>query len=43
MAEMAFCAYDPCFCLATHTLPGKTPLNKDLYNKGDIIQTVGND
>jgi len=41
---MAFRAYDPCFACATHTLPGKTPLSIRIYNnKGDIIQTVGND
>jgi F420-non-reducing hydrogenase large subunit len=44
MVEMAFRAYDPCFACATHTLPGKTPLSIRIYNnKGDIIQTVGND
>ncbi len=44
MVEMAFRAYDPCFACATHTLPGKTLLSIRIYNnKGDIIQTVGND
>jgi F420-non-reducing hydrogenase large subunit len=41
MIEMAFRAYDPCLSCATHSLPGKMPLElrfKDKYNK--ILRTV---
>jgi F420-non-reducing hydrogenase large subunit len=31
--EMAFRAYDPCYGCATHTLPGQTPLEVNIYNK----------
>jgi F420-non-reducing hydrogenase large subunit len=33
MVEMAFRAYDPCFACATHSLPGKTPLEVSVYDK----------
>ncbi|MHA2033262.1 MAG: Ni/Fe hydrogenase subunit alpha, partial [Candidatus Kariarchaeaceae archaeon] len=33
MVEMAFRAYDPCFACATHSLPGKMPLEVNLYNE----------
>ena len=36
MVEMAFRAYDPCFACATHSLPGKMPLEvviRDINNK----------
>ena len=32
MVEMAFRAYDPCFACATHSLPGKMPLEVFLYD-----------
>ena len=32
MVEMAFRAYDPCLACATHTLPGKMPLEIDVYS-----------
>ncbi len=39
--EMAFRAYDPCFSCATHSLPGKMPLEVIMRNRsGDIIQTI---
>jgi F420-non-reducing hydrogenase large subunit len=31
MVEMAFRAYDPCFGCATHSLPGHTPLQVNIY------------
>ncbi|MCX7954324.1 MAG: Ni/Fe hydrogenase subunit alpha [Bacteroidales bacterium] len=44
MIEMAFRAYDPCFSCATHSLPGKMPLEvifKDL--DGNVIRKVRRD
>ncbi|MFC1584118.1 Ni/Fe hydrogenase subunit alpha [Fibrobacterota bacterium] len=39
--EMAFRAYDPCLSCATHSLPGKMPLEVRLKNKqGDKLCTV---
>ncbi len=32
MVEMAFRAYDPCIACATHSLPGKMPLEIDIYD-----------
>ena len=32
MVEMAFRAYDPCFGCATHSLPGKMPLQVTIYD-----------
>jgi len=32
MVEMAFRAYDPCMACATHSLPGKMPLEFDIYD-----------
>jgi len=41
MAEMAFRAYDPCLGCATHTLPGKMPLEINIRDRsGAIIQTI---
>ncbi len=38
MVEMAFRAYDPCFGCATHSLPGKMPLEIRLNNSyGELI------
>ncbi len=33
MVEMAFRAYDPCFGCATHSLPGKMPMEISIYDK----------
>jgi len=33
MVEMAFRAYDPCLSCATHSLPGKMPLEISLYDR----------
>ncbi len=32
MAEVAFRAYDPCMACATHALPGKMPLELEIYD-----------
>jgi F420-non-reducing hydrogenase large subunit len=32
MVEMAFRAYDPCMACATHSLPGKMPLEFEIYD-----------
>lgn len=41
MVEMAFRAYDPCLSCATHSLPGKMPLQVNLINKaGEKIGQV---
>ena len=41
MIEMAFRAYDPCFSCATHSLPGKMPMEVNFREKdGKIIRTV---
>ncbi len=41
MAEMAFRAYDPCLGCATHTLPGKMPLEINIRDpKGNLIQRL---
>lgn len=41
MVEMAFRAYDPCYACATHTLPGKMPLEVKIYSKDrEVLQTL---
>ncbi|OYD16626.1 Ni/Fe hydrogenase subunit alpha [candidate division WOR-3 bacterium JGI_Cruoil_03_44_89] len=41
MVEMAFRAYDPCLACATHSLPGKMPLEIKIRNKdGEVIKTL---
>ncbi|MGQ9559771.1 MAG: Ni/Fe hydrogenase subunit alpha [Candidatus Oleimicrobiaceae bacterium] len=41
MVEMAFRAYDPCFACATHSLPGETPLEINIYDKnGKLLRTL---
>jgi F420-non-reducing hydrogenase large subunit len=41
MVEMAFRAYDPCHACATHSLPGRMPLEVNIYNaKGDLIRKL---
>jgi len=41
MVEMAFRAYDPCMACATHALPGKTPLEFDIYDAdGNLRRTI---
>jgi F420-non-reducing hydrogenase large subunit len=39
MVEMAFRAYDPCFGCATHSLPGRMPLEVTLRDPaGRVLQ-----
>jgi F420-non-reducing hydrogenase large subunit len=38
MVEMAFRAYDPCFGCATHSLPGKMPLEVRLRNRDGVLR-----
>ena len=41
MAEMAFRAYDPCLGCATHTLPGKMPLEIKVHDyQGNVVDTL---
>ena len=41
MVEMAFRAYDPCFGCATHSLPGKMPLQVTIRNAdGEPVQVL---
>ena len=41
MVEMAFRAYDPCFGCATHSLPGKMPLQVTIRDaKGETVEVL---
>jgi F420-non-reducing hydrogenase large subunit len=41
MIEMAFRAYDPCHACATHSLPGRMPLEVNVYDgKGDLVKRL---
>ena len=41
MVEMAFRAYDPCQACATHSLPGRMPLEVNVYDaKGDLVRRL---
>ena len=41
MVEMAFRAYDPCFGCATHSLPGKMPLQVTIRDaKGELVEVL---
>jgi len=41
MIEMAFRAYDPCMACATHSLPGKIPLEVNIYDSnGDLMKQL---
>jgi F420-non-reducing hydrogenase large subunit len=43
MIEMAFRAYDPCHACATHSLPGRTPLEVSVYDAdGELIKKLVN-
>ncbi|MHA1940498.1 MAG: Ni/Fe hydrogenase subunit alpha [Candidatus Hodarchaeales archaeon] len=37
MVEMAFRAYDPCFACATHSLPGRMPLEVCIYDSNNNL------
>ena len=44
MIEMAFRAYDPCHACATHSLPGRTPLELNVYDsKGVLVKKLMRD
>ena len=44
MVEMAFRAYDPCHACATHSLPGRMPLELNVYGPdGDLIRRLRRD
>ncbi len=41
MIEMAFRAYDPCLACATHSLPGRMPLEVKVYDaRGDLVKRL---
>jgi len=41
MIEMAFRAYDPCHACATHSLPGRMPLEVNVYDsKGNLVRKL---
>jgi F420-non-reducing hydrogenase large subunit len=41
MLEMGFRAYDPCMACGTHSLPGKMPLEVNIYNsRGDLVRKL---
>jgi len=41
MIEMAFRAYDPCHACATHSLPGRMPLEVNVYDsKGGLVKRL---
>jgi len=41
MVEMAFRAYDPCMACATHTLPGRMPLEVVIYDSnGEVVKRL---
>jgi len=41
MVEMGLRAYDPCHACATHSLPGRMPLELNVYNsKGDLVRRL---
>lgn len=39
LVEMAFRSFDPCFSCATHSLPGKMPLEVRLVQGGEVTHT----
>lgn len=44
MIEMAFRAYDPCHACATHSLPGRMPLEVNIYDpNGDLVRRLSRD
>jgi len=40
MIEMAFRAYDPCFGCATHSLPGKMPLEVSIFDSEENLVRI---
>ncbi len=44
MIEMAFRAYDPCHACATHSLPGRMPLEVNVYDsRGQVVKRLRRD
>jgi F420-non-reducing hydrogenase large subunit len=44
MIEMAFRAYDPCHACATHSLPGRMPLEVNVYDAGgELVKELRRD
>jgi F420-non-reducing hydrogenase large subunit len=44
MVEMGFRAYDPCHACATHSLPGRMPLQLNVYDaSGDLVKQLRRD
>ena len=44
MVEMAFRTYDPCFACSTHSLPGRMPLEVNIYDSDKkLIRTLKRD
>jgi F420-non-reducing hydrogenase large subunit len=39
LVEMAFRSFDPCYSCATHSLPGKMPLQVDIVQGGETVRT----
>ena len=43
LVEMAFRSFDPCFSCATHSLPGKMPLEVTIIRGGEVTHTFRRD
>lgn len=44
MVEMGFRAYDPCHACATHSLPGRMPLELNVYDcDRNLVRTLRRD
>lgn len=43
LVEMAFRSFDPCFSCATHSLPGKMPLEVTIIQGGEVTHTFRRD
>lgn len=41
--EMAFRAYDPCLACASHSLPGRMPLEVTLHQGGQVLKRLVRD
>jgi F420-non-reducing hydrogenase large subunit len=39
LVEMAFRSFDPCYSCATHSLPGKMPLEVAIVQGGETVRT----
>jgi F420-non-reducing hydrogenase large subunit len=43
LVEMAFRSFDPCYSCATHSLPGRMPLEVKLVQGGEVVRTFRRD